>query len=187
MSLNKDASCPTTPGGVTSRSCPRHSTRLPQIAPKEDELKSLQAYSGPLAALSPPERFLVMLARIPRVADKMNLLLLRKTFKVLQLSCPRHSLPFPDNPQALPGQTSSRALSFLYPLHGQHLRLRRPCRWGALFLEVTCQAQPLVNVTHEAGPQGHLPHKGGPSCTTIAIAHRPSLITHHHALRLAAR
>ena len=57
-----------------------------QIAPKEDELKSLQTYTGPLAALSPPERFLVMLARIPRVSDKMNLLLLRKTFRVLPLT-----------------------------------------------------------------------------------------------------
>ena len=53
-----------------------------QIAPKEDELKSLQGYSGTLGALSPPERFLVMLARIPRVVEKIKLLLLRRTFKV---------------------------------------------------------------------------------------------------------
>ena len=49
-----------------------------------------------------------MLARIPRVADKMNLLLLRKTFKVPQLPpapcvCPQH----------LPGQTTGQSL------HGQ--------------------------------------------------------------------
>ena len=52
-----------------------------QIAPKEDELKGLLAYAGPLSALSAPERFLCVMARVPRLLDKINLLILRGTFQ----------------------------------------------------------------------------------------------------------
>lgn len=45
-----------------------------QIAPKEDELASLQAFQGDRSLLTPPEQFLVMMSEIPRLANKLNLL-----------------------------------------------------------------------------------------------------------------
>ena len=53
-----------------------------QIAPKEDELASLQAFQGDRRLLSPPEQFLVMMAEIPRLADKLNLLRNLQHFQV---------------------------------------------------------------------------------------------------------
>ena len=45
-----------------------------QIAPKEDELASLQAFQGDRRLVSPPEQFLLMMAEIPRIVDKLNVL-----------------------------------------------------------------------------------------------------------------
>lgn len=45
-----------------------------QICPKEDELNVLQAYTGDRRALSTPEQFLVQMADIPRLSDKLNVL-----------------------------------------------------------------------------------------------------------------
>lgn len=57
-----------------------------QIAPKEDELPSLLAFQGDRRLLSPPEKFLVMMAEIPRLNDKLNLLRNLQHFEV-QCSC----------------------------------------------------------------------------------------------------
>ena len=63
-----------------------------QIAPKEDELKGLLGYNGPLGALNPPERFLCTMARGPRLLDKINLLILAHpqggTFQASISMCP---------------------------------------------------------------------------------------------------
>ena len=53
-----------------------------QISPKEDEVKALQKYSGPLNELSPPEQFLLVMSSVPRLSDKIHLLMLMHQFEV---------------------------------------------------------------------------------------------------------
>ena len=53
-----------------------------QMTPKEDEVKALQAYTGPVNELTPPEQFLLTLSKVPRLLDKINLLILIKQFEV---------------------------------------------------------------------------------------------------------
>ena len=50
-------------------------------------MKPLLAYDGPLSALGAPERFLCIMARVPRLLDKVNLLILRSTFQACFLPC----------------------------------------------------------------------------------------------------
>lgn len=59
-----------------------------QIAPKEDEVKELQAYAGPSSELAPPEQFLLAMATVPRLTDKLNILILMQQFEVLSCSSP---------------------------------------------------------------------------------------------------
>ena len=59
-----------------------------QIAPKEEqELQALRKYKGPRGALKPPEQLLHMLAGVPRVVQKMEVLVVRQNYKV----CPTHA------------------------------------------------------------------------------------------------
>ena len=60
-----------------------------QISPKEDEVKALQKYSGPLNDLSPPEQFLLVMSSVPRLTDKIHLLMLMHQFEV-----PSSTLPY---------------------------------------------------------------------------------------------
>lgn len=53
-----------------------------QIAPKEDELRAFQAYEGTYDELSPPEQFLYTMASVPRLNDKINVLILMHQFEV---------------------------------------------------------------------------------------------------------
>lgn len=53
-----------------------------QIAPKEDELRAFQAYDGTYNELSPPEQFLYTMASVPRLNDKINVLILMHQFEV---------------------------------------------------------------------------------------------------------
>lgn len=53
-----------------------------QMAPKEEEVKALQAYDGPASELSPPEQFLLIMASVPRLIDKINILILIQQFEV---------------------------------------------------------------------------------------------------------
>lgn len=55
---------------------------LVQIAPKEDELRAFQAYQGTYEDLSPPEQFLYVMATVPRLNDKINVLILMHQFEV---------------------------------------------------------------------------------------------------------
>jgi len=54
-----------------------------QIAPKDDETKALQAYGGPVNELSAPEQFLLAMSTVPRLTDKLNILILILQFKVI--------------------------------------------------------------------------------------------------------
>ena len=56
--------------------------RFMQIAPKEDELRAFQAYDGTYDELSPPEQFLYTMASVPRLNDKINVLILMHQFEV---------------------------------------------------------------------------------------------------------
>eukprot|EP00884_Botryococcus_braunii_P013189 jgi/Botrbrau1/21871/Bobra.0249s0002.1 len=56
---------------------------LLQIAPKEDELKALQRYTGSFQELSPPEQFLSVMSSVPRLNSKLNLLILVQHFDTL--------------------------------------------------------------------------------------------------------
>ena len=58
-----------------------------QIAPKEDELKAFQAFRGTYDDLSPPEQFLYVMASVPRLNDKINVLILMHQFEVSLLQC----------------------------------------------------------------------------------------------------
>ena len=62
-----------------------------QIAPKEDELRAFQHYQGTYEELTPPEQFLYTMATVPRLNDKINVLILMHQFEVsvkkLQLCC----------------------------------------------------------------------------------------------------
>ncbi len=53
-----------------------------QIAPKEDETKALQKYSGPPEDLSLPEQFLLVMSTVPRLNEKIHLLILVHQFEV---------------------------------------------------------------------------------------------------------
>jgi len=57
-----------------------------QIAPKEDELRAFQAYQGTYDDLSPPEQFLYVMASVPRLSDKINVLILMHQFEVMHFS-----------------------------------------------------------------------------------------------------
>ena len=43
-----------------------------QIAPTVEEVKALGMYRGPVEELSPPERFLLVMSRVPRLVDKVG-------------------------------------------------------------------------------------------------------------------
>ena len=61
-----------------------------QIAPKEDELRAFQGYMGTFEELSPPEQFLYIMASVPRLNNKINILILIHQFEVRHiptLSC----------------------------------------------------------------------------------------------------
>ena len=45
---------------------------LPQIAPTMDEAKALKMYRGPARELSPPEQFLLVMAGVPRLVNKVG-------------------------------------------------------------------------------------------------------------------
>lgn len=70
----------------------RHNSDLPlmQIAPKEDELRAFQAYDGTYDELSPPEQFLYTMATVPRLNDKINVLILMHQFEVSCIATWRH-------------------------------------------------------------------------------------------------
>ena len=53
-----------------------------QIAPKEDEVKELRSYPGPSSELAPPEQFLLAMSTVPRLTDKLNILILMQQFEV---------------------------------------------------------------------------------------------------------
>ena len=53
---------------------------LLQVAPKDDEVRALAAWRGLPSELAPPEAFLHALASVPRLTDKVNLLLLATSF-----------------------------------------------------------------------------------------------------------
>ncbi|KAK9846020.1 hypothetical protein WJX81_008599 [Elliptochloris bilobata] len=59
---------------------------LLQIAPKEDEVKALAKYAGAPGTLSPPEAFLATMASVPRLMDKINLLILIQQFEAILMS-----------------------------------------------------------------------------------------------------
>ena len=67
---------------------------LLQIAPKEDELRAFQAYEGTYEDLSPPEQFLYTMATVPRLNDKINVLILMHQFEVNQAFLPVNCLTF---------------------------------------------------------------------------------------------
>ena len=45
-------------------------------------MKALQKYAGPLKDLSPPEQFLLIMSSIPRLNEKIHLLMLMHQFEV---------------------------------------------------------------------------------------------------------
>ena len=53
-----------------------------QMAPKDDEVKALQAFEGNSTELSPPEQFLLSMASVPRLVSKINILILIHQFEV---------------------------------------------------------------------------------------------------------
>lgn len=53
-----------------------------QIAPKDDEQKVCEQYTGRVEDLSPPEQFLVTMSTVPRLHDKINVLILMQQFQV---------------------------------------------------------------------------------------------------------
>lgn len=60
-----------------------HLSLLMQIAPSPDEAKALRMYRGPFAELSPPEQFLLVMAGVPRLVNKVQALIFRKQFEGL--------------------------------------------------------------------------------------------------------
>jgi hypothetical protein len=79
-----------------------------QIAPKEDEAKALQGYSGPLEELSVPEQFLLVMSAVPRLHEKIHLLIHVRQFDVspfflrCTIPCPAHA--------SLPAQVTQQCL-----------------------------------------------------------------------------
>lgn len=55
---------------------------LLQIAPKDDEQKACEQYTGRVEDLSPPEQFLLTMSSVPRLHDKINTLILMQQFQV---------------------------------------------------------------------------------------------------------
>ena len=55
---------------------------MPQIAPKDDEQKACEQYTGRVEDLSPPEQFLLTMSTVPRLHDKINVLILMQQFQV---------------------------------------------------------------------------------------------------------
>ena len=53
-----------------------------QIAPKDDEQKACEQYTGRVEDLSPPEQFLLTMSSVPRLHDKINVLILMQQFQV---------------------------------------------------------------------------------------------------------
>ena len=53
-----------------------------QIAPKDDEQKACEQYNGRVEDLSPPEQFLLTMSSVPRLHDKINVLILMQQFQV---------------------------------------------------------------------------------------------------------
>ena len=45
-------------------------------------MKALQKYAGPLEDLSPPEQFLLIMSSVPRLNEKIHLLMLTHQFEV---------------------------------------------------------------------------------------------------------
>ena len=45
-------------------------------------MKELQAYEGPRSELAPPEQFLLAMSTVPRLTDKLNILILMQQFEV---------------------------------------------------------------------------------------------------------
>ena len=45
-------------------------------------MKALREYEGPPSELSPPEQFLLVMASVPRLIDKINLLILIQQYDV---------------------------------------------------------------------------------------------------------
>ena len=64
---------------------------LVQIAPKEDEVKALQSYAGRTDELSLPEQFLLVMSGVPRLHNKIHLLILVRQFEVLFPSAGVHA------------------------------------------------------------------------------------------------
>ncbi len=56
-----------------------------QIAPKDDELKACQQFTGKPEDLSPPEQFLLTMSTVPRLHDKINVLILMAQFQACSL------------------------------------------------------------------------------------------------------
>jgi hypothetical protein len=54
-----------------------------QIAPTMDEAKALKMYRGAFAELSPPEQFLLVMASVPRLVNKVQALIFRRQFEGL--------------------------------------------------------------------------------------------------------
>ena len=55
-----------------------------QIAPKDDEQKVCEQFTGRVEDLSPPEQFLITMSTVPRLPDKINVLILMKQFQASQ-------------------------------------------------------------------------------------------------------
>ena len=56
-------------------------------------MKALQKYSGPVEELSPPEQFLLIMSSVPRLNEKIHLLMLMHQFEV-RPGCTVSSTPF---------------------------------------------------------------------------------------------
>ena len=61
-------------------------SRWLQIAPKDDEQKVCEQYAGRVEDLSPPEQFLVTMSTVPRLLDKVHVLILMQQFQVRPLT-----------------------------------------------------------------------------------------------------
>jgi hypothetical protein len=90
----------------------RNQALVLQIAPKDDETKALQAYGGPVNELSAPEKFLLAMSTVPRLTDKLNILILILQFKVnlspsQPASIPYYIVCFPSQIHILPPKASA--------------------------------------------------------------------------------
>ena len=60
-----------------------HLTLLLQIAPTQDETKALTLYRGGVDELSAPEKFLLMMSKVPRLPQKIETLIFERQFGTL--------------------------------------------------------------------------------------------------------